>query len=56
METLKQERVNEVSLITMKESKIKGIPFLNNSQKQKLLIKLHQYSLKKDPWAVEYSA
>ena len=56
MDKLKQERVNEVSLVTMKEGKIKGIPFLNNSEKQKLLLKMRQYSLKRDPWAVEYSA
>lgn len=56
MDKLKQERVNEVSLVTMKEGKIKGIPFLNNTEKQKLLVKLRQYSLKRDPWAVEYSS
>ena len=55
MEKLKEQRVNEVSLVTMKEGKIKGMPFFNNSEKQKLLLKLRQYSLKRDPWAVEYS-
>ena len=55
MEKLKEQRVNEVSLVTMKEGKIKGMPFLNNSEKQKLLVKLKQYSLKRDLWAVEYS-
>jgi hypothetical protein len=55
MEKLVKGKVNEITLINADQAKIDKMSFLNSKEKEKLIKKLKQYSLKKDIRFVEYS-
>lgn len=48
-------KVNEITLINADEKKIDNMSFLNSKEKERLVNKLKQYSLKKDIGFIEYS-
>jgi hypothetical protein len=52
---LYHQKVNEVSLINSNDKKVENMPFLNHTEKEKLIRKLKEYSLKKHKRGVEYS-
>ncbi len=55
MDKLVKWKVNEVTLINADQQKIDKMSFLNSKEKEKLINKLKEYSLKKELRSVEYS-
>lgn len=55
MDKLVKWKVNEVTLINADQKKIDKMSFLNSKEKEKLINKLKEYSLKKEIRSVEYS-
>jgi hypothetical protein len=52
---LAQKKVNELKLINMDEKKVHNMYFLEPMEQEKLIKKLKEYALRRDPRPVEYS-
>jgi hypothetical protein len=55
LDKLVKYKVNEITLINADQKKIDNMSFLNSKEKEKLVNKLKEYSLKKDIGFIEYS-